>query len=40
MEELEFDDGERDFGDISRAAKRRKGIEEDGYQRLDWGDHG
>lgn len=41
MEELEYDDGEHDFGAISRGADkatRRRGH--DGWEYLDWGDHG
>lgn len=41
MEELEGDDGNRDFGSISRTAtelQRRRGH--DGWEYLDWGEHG
>lgn len=42
MEEMEYDDGQYDFGAISRgagslAARRR---EENRWEWLDWGDHG
>ncbi|WVQ95606.1 hypothetical protein IAU59_002703 [Kwoniella sp. CBS 9459] len=45
MEELEWDDGEYDFGAISRggataAGKRKKEGEEKKYDWIDWGDHG
>ncbi|KAK1920552.1 hypothetical protein DB88DRAFT_493570 [Papiliotrema laurentii] len=42
MEEVEYDDGQYDFGSISRGAsdlaKRRR--EENRWEWLDWGDHG
>jgi hypothetical protein len=41
MEEMEGDDGYRDFGSISRSANdlaRRRG--EVGWEYLDWGEHG
>ncbi|WVF68050.1 hypothetical protein IAT40_002812 [Kwoniella sp. CBS 6097] len=42
MEELEWDDGEYDFGVVSRggSSKRKKGGEEKKYDWIDWGDHG
>ncbi|OCF30746.1 hypothetical protein I316_07632 [Kwoniella heveanensis BCC8398] len=46
MEELEWDDGEYDFGAISRGGsskkmkKRGAGGEESKYNWIDWGDHG
>ena len=41
MEELEGDDGNRDFGSVSRGAsdlQRRKAG--DGMEYIDWGEHG
>jgi hypothetical protein len=41
MEELEVDDGNRDFGSVSRMAsdlQRRKAG--DGMEYIDWGEHG
>ncbi|WRT70671.1 uncharacterized protein IL334_007669 [Kwoniella shivajii] len=45
MEELEWDDGEYDFGSISRGVdsgvvKGKKRKEGEGWVWLDWGDHG
>jgi hypothetical protein len=41
MEEMEGDDGNRDFGSVSRGASdlvRRRGA--GGWEYLDWGEHG
>ena len=43
MEEMECDDGQYDFGSISRGASHlqsRKRREDIGIEFLDWGDHG
>ena len=43
MEELEYDDGQHDFGAISRAAghlHRRQRGNEQAMEYLDWEDHG
>ena len=42
MEELESDDGQYDFGSISRGAAhlRRRKREDEKIEFLEWGEHG